>query len=131
MTMTLEEAREFFSADRFATATTGIKIEEVGKNYSKCSFEITENHLAAHGSVMGGAVYTLADFAFAVASNTKEQWTLTVSSNINYISMPEGRVLTAECKCIRNGRKACFFETAITDETGKTVAVVTSNGIHI
>lgn len=129
--MTLEEAREYFAADKFATEKTGITIDEVGENYSKCSFVITDGHLAAHGSVMGGAIFTLADFAFAVASNTKEQLTVTLGSNISFISMPSDNRLTGECRCIKNGRKACFFETSITDGTGKLIARVTSDGMHI
>ena len=37
----LEEAREFFGGDLYATETTGIIIEEVGEHYARCSMEIT------------------------------------------------------------------------------------------
>lgn len=129
--MTLEQAREFFKADRFATYKTGIVIDEIGENYSKCSFDITPDDVAAHGSVMGGAIFTLADFAFAVAANSGGQLTVTVNSNINFISMPKDKKLIAECNCLKNGKRACFFEVVITDGQGNLVANVTSNGIHI
>ena len=129
--MTLEEAREFFAADRFATYKTGITIDEIGENYAKCSFAATDDDVAAHGGVMGGAIFTLADFTFAVATNTRENLTVTTSSTINFISMPKDKKLIGESRCLKNGRKACFFEITITDGAGNLVATVLSNGVHL
>ena len=61
----IEEKREFFKGDRFAVDVTGIDIVDVGENYAKCRLEIDKKHLNAAGHPMGGAIYTLADFAFA------------------------------------------------------------------
>lgn len=55
----LEEAREFFSGDFYATKSTGIVIDEVGNHYARCSMEITRNHQNSYGGVMGGANFTL------------------------------------------------------------------------
>ena len=65
----LERAREVFSKDLYATKLSGVIIEEVKDNYALCSMELTDDHKNAYGGIMGGAIYTLADFAFAVASN--------------------------------------------------------------
>ncbi len=129
--MTLEETREFFSADRFATFKTGITIDETGRDYAKCSFTATEDDVAAHGAVMGGAIFTLADFTFAVSTNTKEQLTVTTSSTINFISMPKDKKLIGESRCLKNGKKACFFEITIVDGAGNLVATALFNGIHL
>ena len=64
----LEQIREFFAKDRFAT-DNGATIEEVDDGYAKCSLEIQPHHLNAANTVMGGAIFTLADFAFAGASD--------------------------------------------------------------
>lgn len=129
--MTLEQAKEFFAADRFATYKTGITIDEVGENYAKCSFTATGDDVAAHGGVMGGAIFTLADFTFAVATNTRECLTVTTSSTINFVSMPKDKKLIGESRCLKNGKRACFFEITVTDGAGNLVATVLSNGIHI
>ena len=50
----LEEVREFFSKDRYATEN-GAVIDEIGDNYAKCSLDIDGRHLNAMGSLMGGA----------------------------------------------------------------------------
>lgn len=127
----LEEARVFFKADIFATQTTGIVIEEVADGYARCSLETEEKHMAAHHHVMGGALFTMADFAFAVAANPPGQMTVTATSNISYISMPKDARLVAECRQIKDGRRACYYETRITDGLGNLVAVVTAMGMHM
>lgn len=127
----INEAREFFKKDIFATETTGIKIEDTHKDYSKCSLKIENKHLAANNQIMGGAIFTLADFAFAVAANEIDNFTVTSTSNISYISMAKDNNLIAECKAIKNGRKVAFYETEIRDGLGNLIAIVTSSGIHL
>ena len=128
--MTLEEAREFFKMDRFAVYT-GIEIAEVGPNYARCTLQIEDKHLAAHNGVMGGAIFTLADFTFAVASNDGQRFTVTSNSNISYLAAAQGSSLTAECTCIKDGKRLCYFQTVVSDENGRQVAIVTSTGMHI
>ena len=129
--MTLEEAREYFANDKFATEAAGITIEDVAENYSKCSFKIKDIHKNAVGQVMGGAIFTLADFAFAVATNSSEKITVTAVSQISYLGTAKGDTLIAETRLIKDGKRSCFFEIVINDELGNNVAVVTSNGIHL
>ena len=69
--MTLEEAKFFFQQDKFATCAAGIVLKELDENGAVCTMTITDNHLNAVGSVMGGALFTLADFGFAAAANFK------------------------------------------------------------
>ena len=64
-----EELTEKFYKDLFASKQTGVIIDEMREGYAKCSFEILPHHKNAYGTVMGGAIFTLADFAVAVASN--------------------------------------------------------------
>lgn len=127
----IEEAKEFFKKDIFATETTGIIIENVDKDYSKCSLKIEKKHLAANNQIMGGAIFTLADFAFAVAANEIDNFTVTSTSNISYISMAKDDLLIAECKAVKNGKRVAFYETVVKDGLGNLVAIVTASGIHL
>ncbi|MCR5094460.1 MAG: PaaI family thioesterase [Lachnospiraceae bacterium] len=128
----LEEARNLFSRDRYASGLSGAVIDEIGENYAKCSMPITENHRNAYGGVMGGAIYTLADFAFAVASNY-DKLTATVSlvGQATFLASVKGDVLTAEARLIKDGRTTSFFEVSVTDNTGRLVAVVSFTGAHV
>ena len=80
---------------------------------------------------MGGAMFTLADFAFAVACNTPDELTVTASSNINFLSGAKTDELIAECRRIKNGRRVCFCETTVKDSSGNIVATVSAAGAHM
>lgn len=129
---TVEEARKEFAKDRYATVLSGIEIEEVGEHYAKCSMKITEDHRNAYGGIMGGSIYTLADFAFAVASNFgAENLTVSLVGQATFMSMSRGCVLYAEAHLVKDGRGHCFYDVSIYDDLGKMIAVVSFTGAHI
>lgn len=121
-------AIERFSGDLYATKTTGIIIEEVDENYAKCSLSINENHMNAAGFVMGGAIFTLADFTFAVAANSINVLTVSLTSQINYINATKGPVLYAEAKCVTNKKNICFYDIIVSDSKGNLVANASTTG---
>ncbi len=127
---TLEEIRTYFRNDRFASAA-GCEIEEVGEKYAKCSLLLSDLHRNALGGVMGGAIFTLADLAFAVATNWEKPGTVAISSNIAYLSAPRGTCLTAEAECIKDGRTTCYYRIPVKDELGTPVAELTVTGFHL
>ena len=117
----LEEVRERFSQDRFATVN-GAVIEAVGEGYAKCSIILNETHR------MGGAIFTLADFAFAVASNWNKAASVSLSASISFLGGAKGAKLIAEAVKLKEGRKTCYYEVTVCDELGNQVAHMTSNG---
>lgn len=129
--MTLEEIRDFFAKDLYATEVTGIVIEEAGMQKARCSLKLTEKHRNAVGGVMGGVLFTMADFTFAVAANTDQPTTVSISSNIQFLASAKGEVLTSEAKLLHDGRTTCAYMITITDETGRSVASVTISGMKL
>ena len=130
----MEEIRARFAADRFATEAAGIVIDEVREGYAKCSMELAPVHRNAAGAVMGGAVFTLADFCFAVAANSghdAQGITVSLSSNITFLSGAKGSTLIGEAACVRSGRSTCLYTVSIADELGTKVAFVTVNGYRV
>lgn len=123
----LEKVRELFYNDRFATEN-GAVIEEIGEHYAKCSLEITDRHRNALGAVMGGASFTLADFAFAVAANWQNPGVVSLSSDIAYLGVAKGKRLIAEAVCVKDGRSTGYYRVDVTDELGNPVAAVTTIG---
>lgn len=125
------EAQEKLAADMFATKQAGAVIEEVRPGYARCTMSVTPEHLNANGAVMGGAIFTLADYAFAAASNVDGMNTVAVTSSIEYMRAGKGEgVLTAEAQCRKNGRSFGFYEITVSDDTGREVAVVTTTGFR-
>lgn len=128
-------ARKIFAADRFATEGVGINIEEARENYARCTLEPGPIHFNADGTVMGGVVFTLADFTFAVAANTRAlsdgtPAAVTLSAQTQFLSPAKGDKLTAEARCIKAGRSVCVFEITVTDVSSNTVALVISTGFR-
>lgn len=123
----LEEAQKYFEGDRFATEN-GAVITELSEDYAICQMALTSRHRNALGNVMGGAVYTLADFAFAVASNFGKRPTVSTTSQITYLRAAKGNTLTAKAQRVREGRTSVYYEVSVTDETGALVARVTASG---
>ena len=117
----LEEAREHFKKDRFATGN-GMQIDEIGEDSCVCSMRITEEHRNAYGGVMGGVTFTLADLALAVTSNQIHSLSVAQQVSINYLSAPKGERLIARSRCIKNGRSTTVVNVDVTDETGRAVA---------
>ena len=127
MRRTLEESKAFFARDRFA-ALTEIEILEVDDFYAKCRMKIQEKHLNGDNHVMGGAIFTLADYCYAVASDSVA---VSLSSEINYLSSSKGTELIAEARMLKDGRSTVFYEVRITDDLGKNIAFVTMTGFKI
>ncbi|MDR0889375.1 MAG: PaaI family thioesterase [Oscillospiraceae bacterium] len=125
---TLEEIRETFSNDRFAAAA-GIEILEAAPHSARCSMELTAMHKNARGTVMGGAVFTLADFAVAVAANAFAQATATVTqqADIAFLSAAKGNTLFAQVQCLKAGRSTAYYSIDVHDELGTYVAQAHAN----
>ena len=125
----IDEIREFFKADRFATEN-GAVIDEVGEDFAVCSLEIKDGHKNAAGGVMGGVPFMLADFAFAVAVNHEVMRTVSISSNIDFVGVCKGSRLIATASCVKNGRNVCYYNIEICDDLGNKVAVVSITGFN-
>ena len=123
----LEKVRKRFENDRFAT-DNGAVIEAVGEGYARCVMSLDEHHYNAVGSVMGGAIFTLADFAFAVASNWNKKPCVSLTAQITYLGRAKGKKLIAEAEKVKEGRRTCYYLIEVADELGNKVAHVTSNG---
>ncbi len=118
---TLEEAREIFKNDRFA-AVNGMQIDELGDDRCVCSMTLREDHRNAYGGVMGGVIFTLADFALAVTSNQIHSLSVAQQVSINYLSAPKGERLTAGARCIKSGKTTTVINVDVTDDTGRLIA---------
>lgn len=135
--MTLDEVKKFFSNDKYATETTGIEILEAGGGKSKIHLKLDQRHKNALGFVMGAVYFTMADFAFAVASNSDESnayHAVTLSSTINMVNSAKSGDLFAEAVPIKDGRSTCFYQIdiyEIINDKKRPVATVQTTGYKV
>ncbi len=127
---TIESAREFFYKDKFAV-NTGITLDELSEDEAICSLSLTDEHRNAYGGVMGGVIFTLADFAFAVLSNQIHQLTVAQQVDIHYLSAPKGDKLIAKATCRKSGRTSSIINVDISDDTGRDVAQFIGTGFKL
>lgn len=126
----LQEVQKRFENDGFATEN-GARIEEIDDGYAKVVMDLDPHHYNAVGGVMGGAIFTAADFAFAAASNWQERTAVSQTAQITYLGRVKGRQLIAEARCVKDGRSICYYVIDVTDELGSRVAQVTSSGFYM
>ncbi|MBR5047270.1 MAG: PaaI family thioesterase [Eubacterium sp.] len=122
---TLEEIRQIFKEDRFATEAAGAVIEAADVRYARCSLQLGRVHMNAAGIVMGGAIFTLADFCMAVAANGYRAScdTVAIDGSISYLKPARGKMLIAEAHCVKAGRTLNYYQVMVKDELGTEAAV--------
>jgi len=120
--MTIEEIRAFFVKDRFATDICGATITSARRGYAVCEMPIRDAHRNAMGAVMGGAIFSLADFALAIACNVGETPTVAISNTIDFINPTKGKKLIAECVTEKSGRTIGFYTIEVKDDLGALIA---------
>lgn len=121
-----EEIEAVFKNDRFATVAAGCRVVEGSKGRAVCSMKLADVHRNAMGNVMGGAIFTLADFALAIACNIGEEPTVSVESSISFLSATKGTELTATATCDKSGRSLGFYTVLVEDDLGKQIARMTA-----
>ena len=126
----IEAARDFFRGDRYATES-GIVIDELEEKRSVCSFEINEHHQNAEGGLMGGAIFTLVDFAFVTAAATVHRPTVVMQVSMNYLNAAKGRKLIATAECRKDGKTSCVYNVLVKDENGKDIAQAVMTGFKL
>ena len=127
---TIDEARAYFEGDRFALEN-GVTLDAIGEGEAACSLELSPRHRNAEGGVMGGAIFTLIDLAFAAAANNVHRPTVAQQVSLNFLSGSRGRRLTAVARCRKDGRTSCVYHVDVTDDLGRDIAQAVVTGFKL
>lgn len=123
----MERLKEILGRDVFA-ARTGVELLEIRPGYARARMEVTPDHLNAGGVCQGGALFTLADLAFAAVANSHGQLTLSLAANITFLRPVSKGFVEAEATEVFLHARVPFIEVRLTDSEGRLVAVMTSSG---
>ena len=126
---TLEEIKEFFAKDKFAQ-NCKIEIVRATDGEAECIMPITDEHKNAVGGVQGGAIFTLADYTFAIASNFNCDACVSVSASVSYIRVAKTDTLTAVATRTGESRHMAFYDVKVSDGLG-VIATVKVDGYKI
>jgi acyl-CoA thioesterase len=114
--------KKFLRDDNFALHA-GIELLKLKSGSAKVKMEVKSFHINGLGLVHGGALFTLADFAFAAAANSHEEVAVAINASISYLKGVKAGTLYAEAEEISNSRKISVYSIKVTDEAGKLIAM--------
>ena len=110
----LSELKEFFKADTFANLL-GIEIIDAKDGFCTCKMQKRDDLLNATGVIQGGALYTLGDFCFAVASASTGKKAVTSMLTMTYLRPAVGNEIIAKATPVHLGKRIYNYEVSLFD----------------
>jgi len=107
-----------------------IEIEQVEKGSCVLSMKVTSALMNAAGVVHGGAVFTMADIACAIAANSHNKTSLTINGNINFLtSAKKGDTLLARTKEVALGNTMANYQVEIMRQSDNTLIALFNGAV--
>ena len=126
----LDDARAYFKGDVFAMVN-GVTLDAISEGGAVCSMMVGDRHRNAENGVMGGAIFTLIDLAFAAAANNVHRPTVAQQVSMNFLSGSRGTRLTATASCRKDGRTSCVYNVDVVDDLGRDIAQAVITGFKL
>jgi acyl-CoA thioesterase len=119
-----EQLDALFREDRYA-GTLGIDLEDWGGGWSRVRYRVDERHLNFTGGLHGGAIFSVADGAFSVASNSWGRIAVALSMEVHYLaSPPVGTALVASAREQARTNRTASYPIEIRDDDEKLIASI-------
>ena len=113
----------------------GIALSEAGRDRVLATLDVRQNLCTVGNSLHGGAIMAFADTLGAVGTIMNlpaGHRTTTIESKTNFIGgAPLGSKVTGESTPLHRGRTTQVWQTRITSQAGKLVAIVTQTQMVI
>jgi phenylacetic acid degradation protein PaaD len=121
----LERVKRLSVRDRLP-ATLGIECVDAGPGRAVVRVQVGENHLNSHGMCHGGLIFTVADTAFGLASNSHGVVAVGVEAHISYhVAAKRGDVLIGTASEVSRNRKLASYRIDVTTQEGVLIASFT------
>jgi acyl-CoA thioesterase len=113
---------EFLNHDEFVKHC-GIELVSFSPGHAVARMKVQPWHFNAIGIVQGGAIFTLADYAFAVASNAHGTVAVGINVSITYLKSAGTGTLTAEAHEVALNPKLASYTVNVRDEGPDLIAI--------
>ena len=120
----LKKLEQILKNDRFAHHNE-IRLVSVGIGTAIAEMPVSDKHLNGVNIIQGGALFTLADFAFAAASNSYGRIAVATQANITFFKGISSGKLTAYAKELNSGKTLSYYSVDILNEQGIKIAYFT------
>lgn len=122
----MEHIKDLFLKDHFATGI-GIELLYIEQGRAIAELVVGDSHLNAGGVTQGGVIFTLADFAMAVAANSWGKLSFSIQNDIKYIAgSTKGERLVATAREISCSKHVSNYKCEVVNSKGETIAVSTA-----
>ena len=118
----MDTIKRFFKKDKFAERAN-IKLLSVAPGQARAKMTLHPHHLNGYGTVQGGAIFTLADFAFAAASNSHGNVAVAINVSITFMKAGTTGTLWADAREVSKNFKLGSYTVEVKDDEGELVAV--------
>ncbi len=118
----MQKILDFFTENDHFARHCGIELIEARQGFARARMEIQPHHFNGAGTVHGGAIFTLADVAFAAASNSSGRVALAVSATTSFIHAAYGGTLIAEAKELDSSQRLGHYQVTISNDEGQLIA---------
>ncbi len=108
--------------DQFA-AQAGIELIAVSPGCARARMPLTPRHLNGVGTTQGGAIFTLADFAFAAASNSHGTVAVAINVSISFMKAVKEGTLFAEARELSRNHRIGTYTVEVRNEQDELVAI--------
>lgn len=119
---TLDSIRRLLARDRFA-ARNQVELLTVAPGHATAAMVVEPHHLNGVDTVQGGAIFTLADFAFAAAANSHGTVAVAINVSITFMKAVRGGRLLAEAREVSRNPKLGWYTVEVRNEAGELVAL--------
>lgn len=119
----MNDIKQYFSSADLFARHTGIELLDVGPGWAKASMKIEPYHMNGAGTVHGGAIFTLADFAFAVAANSHGTLAMGITTSVSFVKAAITGTLYAEAGELARNPKLATYSVRISDDADDVVAI--------
>jgi acyl-CoA thioesterase len=117
----MEEIKRCLKNDRFAERTN-VELLSVSLGHATAKMVLHPHHLNGLGSVQGGAIFTLADYAFAAACNSHGTVAVALNVSITFMKAATTGTLWAEAREVSKNFKVGSYVVEVKDDQGDLVA---------
>ena len=121
MNLTEADLKRCFQRDQFA-ARSNIELLTAGPGRATAKMTLHPHHLNGLGTVHGGAIFTLADFTFAVACNSHGTVAVALEASIVFMKAATTGTLWAEVREKSKNFKVGLYLVEVKDDAGDLVA---------
>lgn len=105
----------------------GVELISVDQGSAVAELTVNETHLNAGSVTQGGVIFTLADFAMAVAANSWGVLSFSIQNDIKYIAgSTKGERLTATASEISCSKHVSNYKCEVVNSKGETIATSTA-----